>query len=405
MATTADTGTGIAPRRTRRAGGGRWRRYILVALGLLALVGVLVALKGAQIFTIMKAGKRSQAAGPPPETVSTFIAASQTWNETIDAVGTIATARGVTISNDASGIVARISFESGETVHPRQVLAELDTRVERAQLESVRARKKLAAVNAERTRTLFASGSIAPAQMDADESQLAAATADEGALLAQIERKIVRAPFAGKLGIRLVNVGQYLAPGTPITVLESDESNYVDFTLPQQDTERVAVGMPVQLSLERGDAGAGAPRGDGKIYAVEPALEPTTRSIKLRATIPSEDAGFRPGMFVRVSVLLDKTATVVVVPGTAIVHAPYGDSVFIAEPAKSGAEGKPVKAVRQQFVRVGRSRGDFAAITNGISPGDEVVTAGAFKLRNRALIVVNNEIDLHPELTPHPMNR
>lgn len=379
---------------------------MLLALGLLALVGGLVALKGAQIFTIMKAGKHSQAAGPPPETVSTFVAANQTWNETIDAVGTVATARGVTISNDASGIVARISFESGATVRPGQVLAELDTRVERAQLESVRARKQLAAINAERTRALFASGSIAPAQMDADESQLAAATADEGALLAQIERKIVRAPFAGKLGIRLVNVGQYLAPGTPITVLESAESSYVDFTLPQQDTARVAVGMPVQLSLEAGDAGAGVPRGEGKIYAVEPSVEPTTRSIKLRASIPPEDLGFRPGMFVRVSVLLPQTASPVVVPATAVVHAPYGDSVFIVGTDKDGpTAGKPAKVVRQQFVRLGRSRGDFVAVTSGLSPGDEVVTAGAFKLRNRARIVVNNEIDVHPELSPRPANR
>lgn len=376
-----------------------------LALVLLAVVGALALLKGAQIFTVVKGGKRMQAAGPAPETVSTFVATIQTWNETLEAVGSVATGRGVNISNDAPGIVSRIAFESGATVRAGQVLVELDSRVERAQLASVRARKKLAEVNAKRSRALFASGSIAPAQEDTDESELAGAAADETAILAQIDRKIIRAPFAGKLGIRLVNVGQYLAPGTPVTVLESDESDYVDFTLPQQDIGRVAVGMPVELAIESSDAGAGGVRGEGKIYAVEPAVDPTTRSIKLRATVPQEETSFRPGMFVRASVLLPKTATVVAVPATAIVHAPYGDSAFVVEAEKNEKGGQPVKVVRQTFVKLGPSRGDFVAVTIGLSPGEEVVTGGAFKLRNRARIVVNNEVDVHPELSPHLPNR
>lgn len=401
MATTANAGMDVAPHRPRR---GRRKPYLFVALGLLLLVGALAALKGAQIGTLIKFGKRAQAAGPPPETVSSFLAQEQTWNETLESVGSVSSSRGVSIGNDAPGVVSKIAFESGATVRAGVVLIELDASVERAELAAARARRELAATNAARTRTLAESGSIPQSQRDTDEAQLAAATGDERAIAAQIERKIVRAPFAGKLGIRLVNIGQYLPPGTPITVLESDESSYVDFTLPQQSVGSVAVGMPVELSLETGDGGV-APPAQGKIYAIEPALDPATRNVKLRSTVPSERNDFRPGMFIKVSVVQPMTEHVVAVPATAIVHASYGDSVFVIEPDKAATGGTPAKIVRQQFVRLGDTRGDFIAVTNGVKPGDEVVTAGAFKLRNRARVVVNNDIKVRPELAPRPANR
>jgi len=303
------------------------------------LAGALAAIKGAEIATILGAAKRGKAAGPPPETVSAVRAETQTWSETLESVGSIASARGVNISNDAPGIVSKIAFESGATVREGQVLVELDTSVERAQLASARARRKLADSNARRTRSLLASGSVAPAEGETEESQLASAKADESALEAQIDRKIVRAPFAGRLGIRLVNVGQYLAPGTPITVLESEQSNFVDFTLPQQDMSRVAVGMPVHLSLDPGlgnaphDAGASA-GADAAVFAVEPAIDPTSRNIRVRANVPT-NAGLRPGMFVNVSVELPSKETVVAIPSTAVVHASYGDSVFVVEDERS----------------------------------------------------------------------
>ena len=411
MATIADTrGTAVGdpPHPSRR------RRYVFVALGLLVLAGALAAIKGAEIATILGAAKRGKAAGPPPETVSAVRAETQTWGETLESVGSIASARGVNISNDAPGIVSKITFESGATVREGQVLVELDTSVERAQLASARARRKLADSNARRTRSLLASGSVAPAEGETEESQLASAKADEAALEAQIDRKIVRAPFAGHLGIRLVNVGQYLAPGTPITVLESEQSNFVDFTLPQQDMSRVAVGMPVHLSLGLGNAphDAGASGGaDATVFAVEPAIDPTSRNIRVRANVPP-NAGLRPGMFVNVSVELPSKETVVAVPSMAVVHASYGDSVFVVEdertpagaPAK-GEGGKPSKVVRQQFVRLGRTRGDFVALTDGVKPGDEIVTAGAFKLRKGARVTLSDAVKLRPELSPHPANR
>jgi membrane fusion protein, multidrug efflux system len=400
MATTANHGADLVPRRSPPR---RGKRYLLVALGLLALIAVLAGLKGAQIATLVGAGKKAQAAGPPPETVNSRVAEQQTWNEMLQSVGSVASARGVSVSNDAPGVVSKIVFESGRTVRAGQVLVELDTRVERAQLASARARRALAATNAERTRTLARTGAVAPAQKDADDTQFASAAADENALAAQIERKVVRAPFAGTLGIRLVNIGQYLAPGTPITVLESEESTYVDFTLPQQNIGAVAVGMTVRLRGENGDERA-APT-EGKVYAVEPSVDPATRNVKLRASVADGREHLRPGMFVNVSVVLPTEARVIAVPATAIVHASYGDSVFVIEGGSSAGHGKTPRSVRQQFVRVGQSRGDFVAIEDGIKAGEEVVTAGAFKLRNKAHVIVDNEVELRPELEPLPANR
>jgi membrane fusion protein (multidrug efflux system) len=387
-------------------------RYVPVVVGLLAVVGTLGGLKCAQISTIKTAGAKAQKAGPPPEAVNTAIAKAESWDRTLDTVGSVATAQGVSVANEEAGIVARIDFQSGAMAKERQVLVELDTRVERGQLESARAKKELAATNLERTRRLFASGSIAKAQLDADQSAFDAAAADVSALSAEIERKIVRAPFAGKLGIRLVNVGQYLAAGTAITVIESGETNYVDFSLPQQDLALVLVGMPVRFEVGGGgDAGA-ALTAQGTIFTVEPAVDPTTRNIKLRAHLPPDAEWLRPGMFVRVSVIEPTKETVVAIPATAIVHASFGDSVFVVEDEKDeggnvvkSPDGKPSKVARQQFVKTGPLRGDFVAVTEGVKAGEEVVTAGGFKLRNRARVAVSTAAELHPELTPHPVNR
>jgi membrane fusion protein (multidrug efflux system) len=279
-------------------------------------------------------------------------------------------------------------------------LVELDTRVERAQLASLRARRELADISARRSQQLVQSGAVAQAQVDADNFQLRSVSADANALVAQIERKVVRAPFSGKLGIRQVNVGQYLPPGTTITVLESAEAAYVDFTLPQEDLPKVSVGMPVRALA--GDNSA--PIAEGTIDAIAPAVDPLTRNIKLRATLPKVAGELRPGMFLRVQVVLPKQAQVVAVPQTAIVHASYGDSVFVAE-TKSGPDGKQRKVAQQHFIKLGAQRGDFVSVTDGLKPDQEVVTAGAFKLRNGIPLKINNQGEPPPQLEPHPQNR
>ncbi len=383
-------------------------RYVFVVIGLVLVVGSLVGVKYTQISSLIGYGKKAQAAGPPPETVSTAPSREEKWEGALSSVGSITAAKGVTVSNDAPGVVSAIRFESGAVVKQGQVLVELDSRVERAQLASAVARKDLAALNVGRSRALVASAAIPKAQLDTDESLLKSSNADLGALQAQIDRKTVRAPFAGRLGIRAVNIGQYLNPGTSLTVLEAIDAVYVDFTLPQQRLAEVSVGMPVHVVVQ-GVEGVAL---DGKIAAIDPSIDSATRTIKLRATVPNTAEKLRPGMFATVSVVLPDRGTVVTIPATALVHASYGDSVYVVEDKKDdkgapvlGADGAPAKIARQQFVRVGEARGDFVVILDGVTKGLDIVTAGAFKLRNGASVVVNNDVKQTPELAPHPTNR
>ena len=392
---------------------------ILVAVGIaIVVVGLLAGTKVAQISSLIKFGMAAQAAGPPPEAVAAAPAKQAAWESAIESVGSVESGRGVTISTEVPGTVRAIRFESGAKVRPGQVLVALDASVERAQLSSLLASRELATSSAARSRRLGAGGAATKAQLDNDEAQLKTVSADAQALEAQIQKKKIRAPFAGKLGIRQVNLGQYLNPGTALTVLGSQEGVYVDFTIPQQQLASVPVGTAVRIALP----GTQPPVTlDGKVAAVDPNIDPITRAVKLRASIDgtsgkanakgSADAGklneLRPGMFVNVSVVLPQRANVVYVPATSILRAPYGNSVFIVEDKKGapGPGGRPAKVARQQFVRIGASRGDFVAIDEGVTAGQEVVTLGAFKLRNGASVVVNNEIQLSPSQTPTPQNR
>jgi membrane fusion protein, multidrug efflux system len=383
-------------------------RYVVAVLGLLVIIATLAGIKAGQFASLIAMGKQAQKAGPPPETVGTAAAQRQTWERTLSAVGTITAGKGVAASNDAPGIVSRILFESGAVVREGQTLVELDTSVERAQLASARARLELARVTATRSRALVATDSISKAQWDGDEAQLKTATTDVGALAAQIDRKTVRASFSGRLGIRLVNLGQYLTSGTPVATLESTDMVYVDFTLPQQRLADIHPGALVRVTIEGSEGGVH----EGTISAVEPAVDSLTRNIKVRASLPNKQDGLRPGMFANVAVVLPEQQSFVTVPSTAVIHASYGDSVFVVEDKKddaghvaTGPDGKALKTARQQFVRVGDTRGDFVATLDGVTDGQQVVSAGAFKLRNGSGVVVNNDIKPTPQLAPHPENR
>lgn len=383
-------------------------RYVVAILGVLVVVGALAAIKWSQFIVLMSRGKQAEEQGPPPEAVGSAAAKEQSWEATLDAVGSVSSALGVAIGSEVSGLVRRITFESGARVHEGQALVELDAGIERAELASARAQEELAGVNAARVRILAARGAVSPAQLDQAESELKVVTAQVQSLRAQLARKIVRAPFAGRLGIRAVNLGQYLMPGSPITKLENTAAVFVDFTLPQRRLADVSVGMPVRVRVE----GTTSPLVEGAIAAVEPALDALTRAIRLRARVPNDDDRLRSGMFVSVAVVMPQQTTYVTVPATAIVHASYGDSIFILDdklPDEPGMretpDGKPVKIARQRFVRTGSRRGDFVAVLEGVSAGQEVVSAGAFKLRNGSPVVVTNVAVPTPELDPHPLNR
>lgn len=374
-------------------------RYIVVVLGLLAIVGALAAIKGKQIGQLIAFGKEAEKAGPPPESVASAQAQVSNWDDTIQAVGSVEAGKGVSLTNDAPGVVTTIRFDSGAKVKQGDVLVELDTRVEKAQLASALARRDLATTTADRTRTLVESSAVAPAQLDADESARRAATADVATLQAQLARKVVRAPFAGTLGIRTVNLGQYLNPGTSLTTLQSTDEEFVDFTLPQQRLAQVKVGTAVRLTLD----GDKANPLDGEIAAVEPQVDPTTRAVRLRARPKSGKGRLRPGMFVEVTVVLPVARRVVNVPVTSVVRASFGDSVFVIEPGQGPQAGKQV--ARQQFVQAGETRGNFVAIDKGLAGTETLVSSGAFKLRNGATVTIDNSVAPAASATPKPEDR
>ncbi len=387
----------------------KWRRYLLLLLGPGLVVGILVFLKFSQISLLMAKGAEAARAGPPPEAVGSALAQAQTWEVTLSEVGTVAGLKSVAVSNESPGRVKRIRFESGTTVKASQVLVELDTSVEQAELASARSALELARVNAERSRNLYAEQVAPRAQLDTDEANLQTAEKNVDAIRAEIERKVVRAPFAGRLGIREVDLGEYLAAGTTITALEEELGEvYVDFTLPQEELGRLHKGLPVRIDIE----GPSPVTLQGVLSVVNPAVDNATRSVGLRASVRDRRELLRTGMFVRATLVLPSSGQVVTVPATAIVHAPYGDSVFVIEDKKPGSPGastgpggRPVKIARQQFVRVGESRGDFVAIEEGLEAGKQVVSAGAFKLRNGAPIVIDNRQQPDMSLNPRPENR
>jgi len=381
-------------------------RYFLPILGLLLVIGGLAGVKFSQISSLIGAGEKFAKMGPPPETVSTDVSRKMDWEGTLSAVGSIAAVHGVSISNESPGVVKKILFESGNMAKPGQVLVELDTSVEQAQLATAKARRDLAEQTLTRTRALSEGKAVPRAQIDNDEAQLKSAAAEVEGLEAQIARKVIRAPFAGKLGIRAVNLGQYLSPGTTLTTLEALDSVFVDFTLPQQALSSVHTGQSVRVSL---DAELKVSM-NGTITAVDPSLDSATRAIRVRASVPNKEQTLRPGMFANVSVVLSERSNVIAVPMTAVVHAPYGDSVFLVEPlasppAELPPNSPPVEQVRQQFVRLGEERGDFVQVLEGLDEDVTVVSAGAFKLRNGAKIVVNNKVKAEAQVSPQPANR
>ncbi len=374
-------------------------RYLIPILAILALVGGLVFIKARQIGMLIHFGETAQKAGPPPEVVGATPSSKGNWADSIDAVGNIEAGKGVTISVESPGVVTALHFDSGAKVKAGDILVELDTSVERAQLASALAQKDLSGTTLDRTRALVSASALASSQLDTAESSVKTSAAAVAALQAQIARKVVRAPFAGKLGIRTVNLGQYLSPGTALTTLQSSNEEYVDFAVPQQRLPELKLGLPVKLSV----SGASDITLGGVVAAIDPSVDPSTRSVKLRATVIDKDDKLRPGMFVNVQVLLEGGQVLVTVPVTALVFAPYGNSLFVVED-KPDATGKPGKVARQQFVKTGETRGDFVSILDGLSGTETVVTAGAFKLRNGARIVINNTVGQKPELTPTPVN-
>ncbi len=369
------------------------KRMILMLVGVTLFIGVIAAVKTHQV---KAAVAQNSSYKPPPEAVTTIVARQENWPETLAAIGTIAAVRGVTVSADLAGIVARIGFESGKAVKQGDVLVELDTRQERAQLAAAEAARDLARLNLERARGLNAEGVTARADFDQAEAAQKEADARVGEIRATIERKTIRAPFAGSLGIRQINLGQYLNEGAPVVPLQSLDPIFVNFSVPQQQLANLRLGASVRVTAE----GAGV-SSTGRVTAVDSVVDPATRNVQVQATLGNADAKLRPGMFVQSSLSIGSSNSAVTVPTSAINYAPYGDSVFVVEDLKD-PKGQTYRGVRQQFVKLGGGRGDQVAIVSGVKSGEEIVTSGVFKLRNGAAVQVNNKVQPGNNPAPRP---
>jgi len=367
------------------------KRMILMLLVMLVIIGSLGFFKYQQIQTAMAQGAAFQ---PPPEAVTTIVARQEEWPATLGAIGTMAAVQGVTVSADLPGIVDKLSFDSGHAVRRGDILAELDTRQERAQLAAIEAQRDLARLNYERMKGLLSDRVVSQAEFDRAVAEQRQTDAQVGEIRASIERKTIRAPFSGLLGIRQVNLGQYLAAGDPLVPLQSLHPIYVNFGVPQQDISRLRIGHGVRVTSADGPF-------DGRVTAIEPIVEQTTRNVQVQATLNNQKGQLRPGMFVQTELSLGAARAVVALPASAISYAPFGDSVFIVSDLRAD-DGKSYRGVRQQFVKLGGSRGDQVAIVSGVKAGDEVVTSGVFKLRNGAAVVVNNKTQPANQAAPKP---
>ena len=369
------------------------KRLILTVIGLAVLIAILVAVKALQIGAMIDQGKKFV---PPSETVTSAVVKADSWETALTAVGTLNAVQGVTIAAELAGKVVGISFEAGTQVTKGNILLRQDTSSEEAQLPGAVAQVNLSRTNLERMNQLFSKQLIS--QSDRDNAVAGAEQAQSQAdnIRATIAKKTIRAPFSGQLGIRQVNLGQMLREGDPIVTLQALDPIYADFTLPQQQLPLVRLGLAVQVTT---DALQGAPL-QGRITAINPLVDSDTRQIKVQATVANRRDQLRPGMFANVSVGLPARQQVLAIPATAVLYAPYGDSVFFIEDAAD----KKGKVLRQQFVRLGVKRGDFVAVTSGIREGETVVSTGVFKLRNGQSVVIDNKLAPDFQKTPTPEN-
>ena len=368
------------------------KRMFFMLTVVIVIIAGLGFVKYRQIQTAIAQGSSF---APPPDAVTTVVAKSETWPSTLNVIGTTAAIQGVTVSADLPGAVDKIHFESGQAVHAGDILVELDTRQERAQLAAAESDRDLARINSDRDQQLVKEGVVARNQYDNSSAQQKSTEAKVGEIRATIDRKTIKAPFSGILGIRQINLGQYLAAGQAIVSLQALNPIYVNFGVPQQQSSLVQAGRTLRLTSDDVPGVEFA----GRVTAIDSVVNEATRNIQVQATLANPGGKLRPGMFVQVELKLGASRDVISLPASAINYAPYGDSVFVVADLKD-PKGKTYRGVRQQFVKVEGSRGDQVAVVSGLKPGEEVVSSGVFKLRNGAAVQVNNKVQ--PPNNPKP---
>jgi membrane fusion protein (multidrug efflux system) len=372
--------------------------FIVSLLGFALLIaGPLFLVKMNQFKSM---GQAAAAMVMPPTTVTATAASEQNWENTLSATGSLVAVQGVTIGAEMPGKVVKIAFEPGAVVKTGDLLVQLDTTTEEAQLRAAEATAALAKANLERARELRQSNTNSPAELDAADAQAKQAVAQAEGIRTVIAKKTIRAPFTGRLGLRLVNLGQILREGDPITMLQTLDPIYVNFSLPQQRLSKLAAGTVVRV---KSDA-APAETFEGRINAISPEVDPATRNVRVQATIANREEKLRAGMYATVEVVLPETSRVLAIPVTSVLYAPYGDSVFVIDEKKDEKTGKVEKVLRQQFIRIESARGDFVNVIDGLRAGDNVVTSGVFKLRPGMNVVIDNKLAPPAQLAPKPKN-
>ena len=372
----------------------RRRRGLGIAMGLLIAILIFVlGIKALQIGKMMSSPRIM-----PTVTVTSASVKEEDWPPKLSAVGSVSAAQGAVVSAELAGIVSEISFESGAEAKKGDVLMKLDASQEEALLRSAAAEAQLARTDLERSRDLAMKKVVSSAELDSAQSKFTRLNAVVDQMRSNIAKKTLIAPFDGQLGIRQVNVGQMINAGQQVVGLTSLDRLYVDFALPEQHLSKLTKDLEVRVRV---DALPGR-EFKGKLTAINSMLDPVTRNVPLQATFENPDHALHPGMFAKVDVMLPETKKTIVIPGSAVSYAPYGDSVFVIEKQKDPKTGKESLVLRQQFVRIGETRGDFVSVTQGLKAGQEVVGTGVFKLRNGMVVTINNDLAPKPELNPTP---
>jgi len=369
------------------------KKILFAVIVVVVLAVILGGIKGLQINQMI-----AQQRQPLPETVTTAVAHTESWESLLTSVASLVAVQGVMVSAEVAGKVVHIAFEPGTMVKVGDLLVQQDTVAENAQLRSAEATVALTKLSLERARKLLSQKTSSQAEFDNADAQYKQAVAQADNIRAIIAKKTIRAPFSGVLGIRLVNLGQILSAGDAIVSLQSLDPIFVNFSLPQQQLSRIRTGLTVRVES---DALPGQSV-EGAITAINPEVETATRNIKVQATLKNTQHLLRPGMFATATVVLPELDTVLAIPVTAVLNAPYSDSVFIVEDDKNDKNSPPAKVVRQQFVRLGVRRGDFVAVTSGVKQGEIVVSTGAFKLRNGQAVAVDNTLSPEFKIDPTP---
>src|SRR5438552_7489939 len=370
----------------------------IVIKAALAVVGLFLILAGIKALQIVK--MVSSKPPMPVETVTSAQVKEEDWAPVLSSVGSVSAVQGAIVSAELGGTVSEVGFESGGVAKKGDVLLRLDTSSEQAQLRTAEADLELARADLERSRGLAARKVISKAEIDAAESKFQQKQGTVDQMRSMITKKTVRAPFDGELGIRQVNLGQMINAGQQVVPLTSLDPVFADFALPQQNLGGLSQGLEVRVTT---DAVPGRVF-TGKLTAMNSMVDVATRNVTLQATLENPDHALRPGMFAKVEVVLPEKHKTLVIPGSAVSYAPFGDSVFVIEKKKDPKTGKESQTIRQQFVRVREARGDFVSITTGLKAGETVVVTGVFKLRNGMPVTINNDLAPKPQVNPTPVD-